>query len=86
MGWSVFLLAPGLGLAGARARSAPGPGRALGKITFPKLPMYTGWCGCIGRCQGVLTLGKVAAPSSPKHLLSHFPWSLFANSFELSFA
>ncbi len=50
--------------------------------------------GTVGNCVdklsarpiGVLTLGKVAAPSSPKHLLSHFPRPLFANSFELSFA
>ncbi len=40
----------------------------------------------LARPIGVLTLGKVAAPSSPKHLLTHFPRPLFANSLELSFA
>ena len=49
MGWPVFLLGPGLGLARAKAWgpvcSRAGVGRALEKIIFPKLPMYAGWCG-----------------------------------------
>ncbi len=70
MGWSVFLLAPGLGLAGARARSAPGPGRALGKITFPKLPMYA---GRRGHCGGAKPPTPHFYRQMPGLLLTAFP-------------
>ncbi len=92
---------PGQGPGQDPVCSRAGVGRALEKIICPKLPMYAGWCGgakpptphiyrqipkLLARPIGVLTLGKVAASSSPKHLLSHFPQPLFANSLELSFA
>ncbi len=73
---------------------APHVCRVVWRGEAPHPSLLSADSGTVGNCVpklqarpiGVLILGKVAAPSSPKHLLSHFPRPLFASSLGLSFA